>query len=86
MALISLEQLEILMLVAGSEEPLQTAREIRKRWRYILNIARAAQHGFCLDTSLPQVARDCESYVSRAELIVAMLDEWLIEHSATDAM
>lgn len=85
MELISLEQLEILMLVAGSEAPLQTAMDIRKRWRYILGVARAATQGIRLDAALPQVVRDCEIYVTRAEGIIAVLDEWLMEHSAADS-
>lgn len=84
MELISLEQMEILMLVAGSEAPLQTAMDVRKRWRYILGIARAATQGINLDASLPQVVRDCHSYVGRAEKIIAILDEWLVQHSAAD--
>lgn len=84
MELISLEQMEILMMVAGSEAPLQTALEVRKRWRYILGIAQAACQGICLDTSLPQVVRNCEGYKARAERIISILDEWVAEHSAAD--
>lgn len=82
MELISLEQLEVLMLVAGAESPTQTALDVRKRWQYILGVARAAQQGMLLDSSLPQVVREHESYIVRAERVIAALDEWLAEHRA----
>ncbi len=84
--LISLEQMEILMLVAGSEEPLQTAVEVRKRWRYILGVSRAASQGVCVDSSLPQVVRDHAGYALRAQRIIAVLDEWVAEHSPADLL
>lgn len=77
MQLISLEQLEVLMLVAEADEPRTTAVQVRRRWQYILEVARAARSGRLLDTSLPEVVRNCESYVTRAEAIVHVLDEWL---------
>jgi hypothetical protein len=75
----SLEQLEILMLVAGAEEPARTACQVRQRWGYIRNVALAARRGQVLDASLPQVLRDPDGYCRRAEAILAALDEWLAQ-------
>ncbi len=69
------------MLVAGSEEPVQTAVEVRRRWQFLLAAARAACNGQTLDPSLPQVSQNSEQFAVRAEAIVAVLDEWLAEHT-----
>jgi hypothetical protein len=79
MQLFTLEQLEVLMLVAGAEEPLQAAIQVRQRWKYILDVARKAQSGEWADRSLPQVFEDADGWVARAEGIIAVLDEWLRE-------
>lgn len=79
MALYSLEQLEILMLVAGAEEPVPTALAVRRRWRYILSVALAAQEGRVIDASLPVVVQDSHAYAERARAILDVLDEWLTE-------
>lgn len=77
----SLEQLEVLMLVAGSDEPVQTAVDVRRRWQFLLAAARSACNGEPPDPSLPQVGRSSERFAARAEAIVAVLDEWLAEHT-----
>lgn len=77
----SLEQLELLMMVAEADEPVATALQVRRRWQYILNVAEAACRGSTVDAGLPQVARNAPAYVTRARGIVAVLDEWLAEHA-----
>lgn len=79
--LISLEQLEVLMMVAGAEHPLATAAEVRRRWFYIREVALAAKAGNPVDAALPQVARECDSYIIRAEKILKVLDEWIAEQA-----
>jgi hypothetical protein len=76
-----LDELEVLMLIAGSEEPKLTALQVRRRWRYILGLAVAAKQGITLDNSLPQIVIECDHYLVKAERIVAVIDEWLAEHS-----
>lgn len=77
------EQIRVLMDVVGSEDPMAAALEIRGRWRYILGLALAAQRGLGnLDTSLPQVALECDDYARRARAVVAVLDEQLAEWEA----
>lgn len=78
------EQLEILMMVAGSEQPLETAVAVRQRWRYILAVARAAREGKTVDWSLPQVVKEYEEFSVRAERIIAALDDWLVEQTKTN--
>lgn len=70
------------MLVAGSDNPLETAVQVRRRWTYILGVAKAAQQGYMLDTGLAQVMDECDSYAMRAERVVAVLDEWLSDRQA----
>ncbi|HEY3366632.1 MAG TPA: hypothetical protein VGK74_16375 [Symbiobacteriaceae bacterium] len=82
MELFSPEQMEVLMLVAGADDPLDTAVQVRRRWAYILGVAKAAQQGFLLDTGLPQVMEECDTYAVRAEKVVAALDEWLADRQA----
>jgi hypothetical protein len=79
MDLITLEQLEVLMLVAGAEAPFQTAVQVRQRWKYILEVAGKAKAGEVTDQSLPQVIHDCDRWIARAGGIVSVLDEWLRE-------
>lgn len=69
----------MLMLVAGSDDPIGTALTVRRRWAYILGVAKAAQRGFMLDASLPQVMEDCHRYADRAQKVVSALDEWMSE-------
>lgn len=75
--MLTLEQMQTLMLVAGADDPTKVARELRGRWRYILGLARAAQRGLALDDSLPQVMLEAADYEQRADAILAALDEWL---------
>lgn len=79
MQLTSPEELELLMMVAGSEDPLETALTVRRRWRYLLAVARTAQRGEVMDRSLPQVVADCDRFAARAESMVAALDQY-VEH------
>lgn len=81
MDLFTLEQMEILMFVAGSQDPVRTAQETRGRWRYILGLARAAQQGLMLDENYPHVMVDADGYALRADRILSALDEWLTEQS-----
>jgi len=76
-----LDELEVLMLIAGSQEPELTALQVRRRWRYILGLAIAAQQGVTLDASLPQIVLECERYTVKAARIVAVIDEWLQERT-----
>jgi len=76
-----LDDLEVLMLIAGSQEPELTALQVRRRWRYILGLAMAAQQGITLDASLPQIVIECDHYVVKAERVVAVIDEWLTQHT-----
>lgn len=69
------------MLVAGSDEPVQTAVDVRRRWQFLLAAARTACTGEAPDPSLPQVSHNSERFAARAEAIVAVLDEWLAEHT-----
>ncbi len=69
------------MLVAEAENPVKKAIDVRRRWRYILGVARGAQKGLVLDGSLPEVMREHERYARRAEAIIAALDEWLEEQA-----
>jgi hypothetical protein len=75
--LITLEQLEVLMLVAGAEAPFQTAVQVRQRWKYIREVAGKAKAGEVVDRGLPQVALDCDRWIARADGILKVLDEWL---------
>lgn len=77
MELTSLEELELLMMVAGSEDPVETALTVRRRWRYLLAVARTAQRGQVLDASLPQVIAESDRFAARAERMVAALDHYL---------
>ena len=77
----TIDQLEILMLVAESDDPMATALQIRRRWQYIMQVALGAVRGQVLDLSLPQVVRDHAIYARKAQLILAALDEWLEEHN-----
>jgi len=77
----SLEQLEVLMLVAGSDEPIQTAVDVRRRWRYLLAAARAAAGGQVAELGLPQIRQNSQQFAVRAAAIVAVLDQWLAEHT-----
>lgn len=77
----TIEQLEILMLVAESDDPIATALQIRRRWQYILQVALGAVRGQVLDLSLPQVVRDYSTYAKKAQSILSALDEWLEEHN-----
>lgn len=71
----TLEQLEVLMLVAEADDPAHTALALRRRWAYLLRVA----EGACQDPALPQVERDRAGYVRRARLILAALDEWFAQ-------
>lgn len=75
--LVSLEQLEVLMLVVSAEEPQGAALSLRRRWRYIAQVARSARQGKVIDRSLPQVLRAPDEYLARSEAVLAALDEWL---------
>lgn len=77
MELITVEELKILMRVAGSDDPMQTAMQLRARWRYLLGLARAARHGMRLDEAFPEVMEASEDYVERAQGVLKALDEWL---------
>jgi hypothetical protein len=77
----TLEQLEVLMLVAESDDPISTALQIRRRWRYILQVALGAMRGQVLDLSMPQVVREYSNYTKKAQSIISALDEWLEEHN-----
>lgn len=77
MTIYTQEQLEVLMMVAGSESPTETAIAIRQRWRYILAVARAARQRDATDWSL--------AAIRRAEAIIAALDEWLSENAGKKA-
>jgi hypothetical protein len=79
--LYSLEELEILMFAAGSEDPVQTAINVRRRWKYILHVALAAQTGQLLDGSLPQVMRAHAEYIARATRIIESLEEWIADRT-----
>jgi len=72
-----LDELEVLMLIAGSEQPESTALQVRRRWRYILGLAVAAKQGITLDSSLPQIVLECDRYSAKADRIVAVIDEWM---------
>jgi len=77
---VTLEQLEVLMLVAGAENPQEMAMVVRRRWRYILDVAKAAAHGRVIDASLPHVVGAWQEYTDRALSILHVVDEWLDEH------
>lgn len=81
MELFTLEQVEVLMMVAGSDQPVQTAAQVRRRWHYIRGVALAAQRGESVDPSLPQVARESDQYLARADRILAAVDGWLAEQA-----
>jgi hypothetical protein len=83
--LISFEQLEILMLVGGAEHPVQTALDVHRRWRYILSVALSAREGQVCDQSLPQVVQMPDEYIGRAQAILAVLEEWIMEQSGRTA-
>lgn len=80
-AVYTLDQLEILMLVAEAEDPLDTALSLRMRWQYILQVAEGASRGLTLDSTLPHVVRDSGAYHRRARQILSALDEWLHDYS-----
>jgi hypothetical protein len=71
----TVEQLEVLMMVAEAQEPAHTALAMHRRWTYILRVA----EGYCADAALPQVVRERDAYAHRARLILAALNEWLAE-------
>jgi hypothetical protein len=79
------EQIEILMMVAGALEPVDTALEVRRRWQYILRVAEAASRGQSLDDSLPHIQADGPAWATRARGIVAVIDEWLTEQQRRSA-
>lgn len=76
----SAHQLELLALVHMSEDPLIEAVEIRRRWDYIGQVARAKRMGITLDRSLPQVTGDPELYIQRSEEACAVLREFLKDY------
>jgi hypothetical protein len=79
------EQIEILMMVAGALEPVDTALEVRRRWQYIQRVAEGACRGQTLDDSLPQVLRDGAAWAARARGIITVIDEWLTDQQRRSA-
>ena len=82
MTLTTTEAMLVLMDIASSDHPLQEAIEIRVRWRYLLGVARAAEQGLKLDTSLPQVYREPQVIIDRAVPILDALDGWIAQQIA----
>lgn len=77
------EQVGLLMLIAGSDNPTEDAVAALGRWRYILGVAEGARLGLELDSSLPQVIKDYDYFSKMAASMVAALEEWLAEHHCT---
>lgn len=78
--MLSLEQMQTLMLVAEAEDPIEAAHRLRDKWRYLLGLALAAQKGLSLDDRYPQVMLEPDRYATSARSILETLESWLQEH------
>lgn len=76
-ARVTFEQMRVLLMIAGAEDPFEMARLLHRHWTYTLGLAHAAQLGLRLDDGRPEVYLDPDLFVQRAEDILFVIDEWV---------
>lgn len=74
---VSFEQMRVLLMIAGAQDPFERARQLHRHWTYVLGLAHAAQLELRLDDGRPEVYLDPDWFVQRAEDILYIIDDWV---------